>query len=113
MTPATRARLQGLVETLKNAVLLAVVNIDCERNGLTADGNVRERLVRAANEADDQLAACLAAEGEDEKEAPAPALKCYNCKQSVPSPDDAKVLCARCSTLYAFVDGQMMAKRQR
>jgi hypothetical protein len=32
---------------LRQAVMLAIVSIDCERNGLTPDRNVRERLVRA------------------------------------------------------------------
>lgn len=37
--------LHAEIERLKNAVMLAIVSIDCERNGLTPDGNVRERLV--------------------------------------------------------------------
>ena len=32
-------------DELLRAVMLAVLNLDCERNGLTPDGNVRERLV--------------------------------------------------------------------
>src|SRR5689334_16484519 len=39
------------IELLKRAVMLAVVNIDCERNGLTPDGNVREPLVSAIKQA--------------------------------------------------------------
>jgi hypothetical protein len=42
-----------IVELLKRAVMLAILNIDCEHNGLTPDGNVRERLVAALNRADD------------------------------------------------------------
>jgi hypothetical protein len=34
-------------DLLLNAVMLAILNIDCERNGLTPDGNVRQRLVDA------------------------------------------------------------------
>ncbi len=40
-----RARLQEL----EQAVMLAVINMDLERSGLTPDGNVRERLVAVLN----------------------------------------------------------------
>lgn len=39
------ARLKARSDELEKVVMLAVLNIDCGRNGLTQDGNVRERLV--------------------------------------------------------------------
>lgn len=36
-------------DRLRNAVMLAIVNIDCDRNGLTPDGNVRDRLLYVLN----------------------------------------------------------------
>jgi hypothetical protein len=46
---ASPVRLEEQVHTLRQAVMLAILAIDCERNGLTPDGNVRERLVKALN----------------------------------------------------------------
>ena len=40
-----RDELREQRDELLKAVMLAVLNIDCERNGLTPDGNVRDRLV--------------------------------------------------------------------
>lgn len=40
------------VSALQKAVMLAVLNIDLERNGLTPDGNVRARLVAALADVD-------------------------------------------------------------
>jgi hypothetical protein len=43
------ATLAQRVEELERALMLAILTIDCERNGLTPNGNVRERLVATLN----------------------------------------------------------------
>jgi hypothetical protein len=56
-SPAGAPPPEEQIELLRKAVMLAIINIDCERNGLTPDGNVRERLVSALKQADKALAA--------------------------------------------------------
>ncbi len=53
MTPISSALREKQVDVLRQAVMLAVLNIDLESNGITPDGNVRERLVAALNKADE------------------------------------------------------------
>lgn len=43
-------RLLEQIERLRKGVMLAIINMDSERNGLTPDGNVRERLVKLLDE---------------------------------------------------------------
>lgn len=44
------------IARLRSAVMLAIINIDCERNHLTPDGNVRKRLILVLDETETEPA---------------------------------------------------------